>query len=413
MLNNTFSKSPILVCVITGSRSEYGLMRFLMEDLKSASDFQLQVVATGSHLSEEHGLTYREIELDGFVLNALIPFQLKGADQLSLSEATGKLTYDLSKALMDLKPDLVMVMGDRYELLAVMASCVLCSIPIAHISGGEITEGAIDEQIRHAMTKVSHLHYVANRVYAARVRQMGEEDWRICVSGEPGLDNMIRQPLMGLDELQNDLGLDVSIPTALVTYHPVTLELDDLEWQLSELLAALEEASVIHGLQYVITYPNADTGFNRIVEAWQGFVNDRPGRVLLRSLGQARYLSALQSLSMMIGNSSSGLVEAPSFSLPVVNIGNRQKGRMRGTNVIDVGYERENILSGIAHALKWNRNEPCFNPYGDGHASEKVLAHLRHVFSTHSRPRILNKRFVDLPDVVASQDDYYAALGDC
>jgi len=406
MFNKKRNQLPIKICIITASRSEYGLMRWLMNDLNNATDFQLQIVVTGSHLSEEHGMTYREIELDGFSIDARIPLKLDIADTVLLNQATGDLNVNLAEVFSDLKPDLVMVMGDRYELLSVLTTCVISAIPLAHISGGEITEGAIDDQIRHAMTKVSHLHYVANEVYASRVKQMGEEMWRICVSGEPGLDNLYRQPTLSLAELEDDLGLDLSKPTAIVTYHPVTLHIDELDEQLKELCIALESAASKYHLQYVITYPNADVGFDRIVAVWNKFVDGNDNRVLVKSLGQSRYLSALRSLSMMIGNSSSGLVEAPSFNMPAVNIGERQKGRMRGKNVIDVECTHTKILSGIESALAWNSNALCFNPYGDGRSSERVLGHLRQVFTQYNSKQLLNKKFTDMSQTLESEKDF-------
>jgi UDP-hydrolysing UDP-N-acetyl-D-glucosamine 2-epimerase len=412
MPNSMQLPSPVRICVVTGSRSEYGLMRWLMEDLKRASDFHLQVVVSGSHLSEEHGSTYREIENDGFDIDARIPFRLNKTDPVSVSQATGTTVSELARVFTDLKPDLVMVMGDRYELLSVLTVCVVGAIPLAHISGGEITEGAIDEQIRHAMTKASHLHYVANEVYGARVCQMGEEKWRVCICGEPGLDNLHRQSVMSVTELAADIGVDTSKPTALVTYHPVTLERDDLDWQISELMTALDDASSRYDLQYVITYPNADVGYDRIIEAWDRFIDGRADRILIKSLGQSRYLSALNSMSMMIGNSSSGLVEAPSFNMPVVNIGTRQQGRMRGKNVIDVDYSRAEIAAGIESALAWDRSNSCFNPYGDGHSSGKVLKHLRYVFTSYSRNEILSKKFLDMSEVVEAENNFYRKCGD-
>ena len=390
----------IKVCVITSARSEYGLMRWLMEDLKRSDDFQLQIIVTGSHLMKNFGLTYREIESDGFCIDAKIPFQLDKSDAVSIGQATVALSGSLVKALSDLEPHIVLVMGDRYELLSVMTACVLTTIPIAHISGGEITEGAIDDQIRHAMTKVSHLHYVANEVYAARVYQMGEENWRVCVCGEPGLDNLDRQPVMKIDELQKNLGLNLSKPTALVTFHPVTLELENLDWQLKELLKALEQAAEELELQYLITFPNADPSSSNIIKAWEEFTYKRTDRKLVKSLGQTRYLSALRYLSMMIGNSSSGLVEAPSFSMPVVNIGNRQQGRMKGKNVFDVGYTHTEINKGIKHALSWDRTISCFNPYGNGNSSLKILEHLRYVFSNYNPKQLISKKFINIKEVV-------------
>lgn len=389
----------IKVCVITSARSEYGLMRWLMEDLKQSDDFQLQIIVTGSHLMKNFGLTYREIESDGFCIDSKIPFQLDKSDAVSIGQATGALSGSLVKALSDLEPHIVLVMGDRYELLSVMTACVLKTIPIAHISGGEVTERTFDDQIRHAMTKVSHLHYVANEVYAARVYQMGEENWRVCVCGEPGLDNLDRQPVMKIDELQKNLGLNLSKPTALVTFHPVTLELEDLDWQLKELLKALEQASEEHKLQYLITFPNADPSSRNIIEAWEEFTYKRTDRKLVKSLGQTRYLSALRYLSMMIGNSSSGLVEAPSFSMPVVNIGNRQQGRMKGQNVFDVGYTHTEINEGIKHALSWDRSVSCSNPYGNGNSSLKILEHLRHVFSNYNPKQLISKKFINIKEV--------------
>jgi GDP/UDP-N,N'-diacetylbacillosamine 2-epimerase (hydrolysing) len=237
---------------------------------------------------------------------------------------------------------------------------------------------------------------------------MGEEDWRVCVCGEPGLDNLYRQPLMTLDELQIDLRMNFSRPTALVTFHPVTLELDDLSMQLSELFKALDLATELHGLQYLITFPNADPGSSYIIDAWEVFVNKRPGCKLVKSLGQTRYLSALSFLSMMIGNSSSGLVEAPSFSMPVVNIGNRQKGRMRGKNVFDVGYSVAEIKEGIDQAMIWDKNKYCFNPYGNGNSASKILDHLRYVFSKYGRKEIITKKFTNSKEVRQVESNFYA-----
>jgi len=383
-----------------------------MDDLKSSNDFELQIVVTGSHLIESFGLTYREIENDGFTINTKIPFNLDNSDQVSVGKASAKLTESLVQVLINLNPDIVMIMGDRYELLSIMTACILNTIPIAHISGGEITEGAIDDQIRHAMTKVSHLHYVANNVYSARVLQMGEENWRVCVSGEPGLDNLQRQHMMTFDELQKDLEIDLLKPTAIVTFHPVTLELDDLKKQLGELTKALDHAASVFGLQYLITFPNADVGSTFIIDEWEKFVNNRSDRKLVKSLGQTRYLSALKFLSLMIGNSSSGLVEAPSFSLPVVNIGNRQKGRMRGKNVFDVDCISSEIIKGIESSMNWDRSIPCFNPYGDGNASSKILKHLYSIFSKYSRKEIISKKFISTKEVKEVESAFYTESED-
>jgi len=382
-----------------------------MDDFKHSNEFELQIVVTGSHLLESFGFTFQEIENDGFTIDTKIPFNLDKSDQISVAKASAKLTESLAVALTKLNPDVVVVMGDRYELLSVMTACILHTIPIAHISGGEITEGAIDDQIRHAMTKASHIHYVANEVYSARVLQMGEESWRVCTCGEPGLDNLQRQPKLTFDELQKDLGMDLLRPTAIVTFHPVTLELEDLHKQMEELLKALDKATIIHGLQYLITFPNADAESNYIIDKWEEFVNKRQDRKLVKSLGQTRYLSALNFLSMMIGNSSSGLVEAPSFSLPVVNIGNRQKGRMRGENVIDVGNKCSEIIKGIDSAIEWDKSVSCFNPYGDGNSSLKIMEHLYSIFSNYSRKKIISKKFMNTKEVEDVQNNFYDMQG--
>ena len=404
--------SIIKVCVITGSRAEYGLMRWLMEDLKNSSDFDLQVIVTGSHLLEDFGYTYKQIEQDGFFINKKLPFSIKNGKLSTLGKAVGELSSSLIESYGELIPDLIMVMGDRYELLSVISSSVLSAIPVAHISGGEITEGAIDDQIRHAMTKISHLHYVANDVYKERVVQMGEEEWRVCVCGEPGLDNLQRQEVMTLEELEDNLELDFSIPTALVTYHPVTLEKENLNFQLDELQGAMEMLAEESDMQFVITYPNADEGSEKIIKIWKDFVERKEGRVLIKSLGQSRYLSALQNLSVVIGNSSSGLVEAPSFNMPVVNIGNRQKGRMRGSNVVDVGYSSQEIKLAVEEILKVPKKENCFNPYGEGNSSAKVLEHIKTSFTKNNKKQILTKRFQDSSLVIKKEKEFYIEFGD-
>ena len=402
----------VKICVISGSRAEYGLMRWLMEDINLSSEFELQLIVTGSHLSEEFGNTFKQIELDGFIINEKISFSLEKSDHISLCKATANLSIELVNSYNKLKPDLVLVMGDRYELLSVMTASVLTSTSLGHISGGEITEGAIDDQIRNAMTKISHLHYVANEVYAKRVIQMGEESWRVCICGEPGLDNLQRQEIMSFKDLQKYLGIDLSKPTALVTYHPVTLEISDLDYQMKELIKAMELLSEEKALQYVITYPNADEGSDKIIDFWKEFVIKKEDRVLIKSLGQMRYLSALKNLSLMIGNSSSGLVEAPSFNMPVLNIGNRQKGRMRGKNVLDVGYDSLAIKKSIEIILSRKSSKKYFNPYGEGNSSKKILNHISDIFKKYNKKEILTKRFADSYIVKEAENDFYKKYDD-
>ncbi len=387
---------PWRVCVITGSRSEYGLMRWVLEGLRDDPAFRVQLIATGSHFSTEHGETWREIVADGFTLDAAIPLSLGAATPATLAAAVGDLAGRLAVELERLQPDLVMVMGDRYELLGVITACILVTVPIAHLSGGELTEGVIDEQVRHAVTKAAHLHFVAHDLFGARVAQMGEESWRICVCGEPGLDGIHRLTLPTPHAFAADIGFAPGSPLALVTFHPVTLEREALGDQVSALVAALEEGARRYGLQYLLTYPNSDAGADRIIAAFQLFAAGRPDRRFTPSLGRRRYLAALRDCRMMIGNSSSGLYEAPCFNLPVINIGSRQGGRLRGTNVLDVAPDTAAIVRGMEQALGWDRTVSCTNPYGDGHAIPRMLAFLKAVLVERNRDDLLRKRFQDM-----------------
>lgn len=364
-----------------------------MHDLKEHEWVDLKIVVTGAHLSEEFGLTYREIEADGFTIDAKLPGQLDTHSGVALAKTVGSWTGQMAETFEKFAPDLVLVMGDRYELLSVSAACTLLGIPLGHVSGGEITEGAFDEQIRHSITKASHLHFVANEVYGDRVRQMGEEDWRICVSGDPGLDALVRVPPMSIDELSQDLGIDLHKPTAMVTFHPVTLDSTAIDEQMHELFSALSASD----LQFVITYPNADVGSDVIIRYIQDFSQSHKQTVVVRkNLGQRRYTSLLRVASLMVGNSSSGLVEAPVFSLPAVNVGMRQAGRMRASNVLDVDCKKGEIARGLEWARQYDRTAHCASPYGDGRSSARICSFILENFKNHSRERLLRKRFSDL-----------------
>lgn len=383
----------IKVCVVTASRAEYGLMRQVIAETRAAPDLDLQLVVTGTHLDAKFGATCGEIEEDGFEIDARIPLDLDPADSVRLAKAVGTLGGALAETFGTLGPDLCLFMGDRYELMGVATACLLTRVPIGHVSGGSVTEGALDEQVRHAMTKMAHLHFVSSETYAARLRQMGEEPWRVCVSGEPGLDNLKHLSLLSRTDLEAELDLDLSKPTALVAYHPETVAPEQTRRHSAQLIAALEQAD----LQYVASYPNADPGSPAIIEALEAFAARQPARVrLFKSLGQRRYLSALREVDLMIGNSSSGIVEAPSFNLPVVNVGTRQAGRLRAPNVIDVEPSIEAILGGIRRALDYDRSQPCANPFGDGQAAGRIVRFIAQAFANHGRDGILRKRFVDL-----------------
>jgi GDP/UDP-N,N'-diacetylbacillosamine 2-epimerase (hydrolysing) len=382
------------IAVYTATRAEYGLLRWVMDAIDQEPTFRLQVIVSGTHLSEKFGSTISSIEADGWKIDKSIE-TLKSQNSDSSSSACDAVALGISgiaKALEELRPDLLVVMGDRYELFSIMTVCLLMQTPIAHISGGEITEGAIDDQIRHAMTKCAHLHFVASKEFERRLIQMGEESWRITISGEPGLDAVSRTDFLSRLELEEDLQIDLSRDTALVTYHPVTLELSNIKSQISNLL----EAMTISKLQYVITYPNSDPGHDVIISAVEKFTDQYTrGVVFVKSLGQKRYLSLMREVKMMIGNSSSGIVEAPSFNVPFVNIGNRQAGRTFANNVIHSGYSTRSIVNATNKALNY-KNLIEANPYGRENASDRVVSKLKEALSTKTTQELLKKKFVDL-----------------
>ena len=392
----SWSAAPLKTCVVTGSRADYGPMRWLMADLKEDPAFKLSIAATGSHMSRDHGLTYRDIENDGFSIDCKLEVPLETGRPAALAEALGRMTAGLAAYFESSPPDVVLFLGDRYELLAAAGAGILMGIPLGHFSGGEVTEGVIDDSIRHAVSKLSHLHFVANEVYASRLRQMGEEPWRITVCGGPGLENFRRLALLDRDALSRELGLDLAHPTAVVAFHSPTLALETLDDQIAALIEALRAAQTRHGLQYVMTAPGADPGGEKIAAALAAFVDGNDKARYVQNLGQRRYLSLLNHAALMIGNSSSALSEAPTARLPAVNIGDRQKGRLRGENVFDVGESAEDIVSGIESALRFDRTKPCHNPYGGGDTSAKARTFLKDVFARRSRGEILRKKFVDV-----------------
>jgi len=379
------------ICVITAARSDYDRLCYLIRTMLKHPDMQVDIVPIHMHLSPEYGLTVRQIEEDGFPVADCVEMLLSSATDVGASKSIGVGIIGLSDVLRRLSPDLVMVLGDRSELLSVASVCICQRIPLAHLCGGEITEGAIDDQVRHMLTKAAHLHFAANRTFGNRILQMGEEDWRVCVSGSPALDDIQDLPFLSRQELERDLDIDLSSKTALVTYHPVTLEHVDLKTRMRDIVQAM----ACRNLHYVITYPNADAGSDVIVQAFQEFAAGNEKRVrFVKNLGRLRYLSLMRCVCMVIGNSSSGIVEAPSFNVPVVNIGNRQTGRVFGSNVIQADDTRASIAGAIDRALAYARPS-CENPYGDMKASGRIVAFMENVFLTRGKRRILWKKFVD------------------
>jgi UDP-hydrolysing UDP-N-acetyl-D-glucosamine 2-epimerase len=378
--------------VVTVSRSDYGHLRSVLDGICLAPDLELVLFAAGMHLVPEFGDTLRDIEADGFPIAERIEMLDGGDTPEAVAISTGRGVEGFARAFARQRPDLLVLLGDRFEMLAAAVAALPFALPVAHIHGGEVSEGAMDNQIRHAITKLAHLHFASADVHARRIGRMGEEAWRIHTVGAPGLDRLIGLAAMPREILARELTLPPGEPWLIVTFHPVTLEYRNTAFHVDELLAALEK---IDGT-LVITYPNADTSGRVIIDRLEEFASRHPGHCrLVRSLGERLYLSLLSHADVMIGNSSSGLIEAPSFGLPAVNIGARQRGRLRGTNVIDVAPSREEILRGIEAA-----REPAFrararaaaNPYGDGRAAPRIVEVLSKV---PLDARLIQKRFAD------------------
>lgn len=361
------------VCVVSSSRADYGLLYWPMRLLQQSSEFELQVAATGAHLSPEHGLTVTRFAEDGFELSAQVDIALNDDSAVAVTKSIGKGLMGFADVFVTLKPDLVLVLGDRYEMLAVVEAALIARIPVAHLCGGDITEGAFDESIRHAITKMSHLHFVSNELSAQRVRQMGENPKYIYNVGATGIDAISRTSYMNRDEFFAAIGFEPRCHNLLITFHPVTLDSRSSADQLQELLSALDVLGDDFGLMF--TRANADTEgkqLNRMIEA---FVAIRDNAKLYDALGPV-YLSALRHVDLMVGNSSSGIYEAPALGLPTINIGDRQKGRLQPVSVVNCSAESGEIVKAI-QSLVGKRYQNVDHPYGDGHASEKIVEVLK------------------------------------
>ncbi|HYR89085.1 MAG TPA: UDP-N-acetylglucosamine 2-epimerase [Terriglobia bacterium] len=364
--------------VVTGSRADYGIYLPIMRRMLKDPELRLVLFVTGMHLSPDFGLTVDAIKADGFEISEQIEMLLSSDSPEGIAKSMGLGAIGFSQAYSRTSVDLLLVLGDRFEMLAAVVAALPFNIPIAHIHGGEITEGAIDDCIRHAITKMSHLHFVATDEYRQRVIQMGEQPSRVIVSGAPTLDNLSALNLMNREEIERVYGLSRSSPFLLVTYHPVTLDHSSTQSQITEVISALEATS----LDVFFTYPNADTSSRTIVREIQEATQRSHRMKVANSIGTRAYFSLMSHAAAMVGNSSSGIIEAASFRLPVVNIGSRQKGRTRPTNVIDVECNREGIEKGIRRALSGEYRqslETLINPFGDGRASERIVATLKSV----------------------------------
>ncbi|MGF1762547.1 UDP-N-acetylglucosamine 2-epimerase [Aliivibrio kagoshimensis] len=362
------------VAVFTGTRAEYGLLFWLLKDIQSDSQLQLQLLVSGMHLSPEFGETYQQIENDGFVIDEKIEILLSSDSAVGTAKSMGLGVLGFSDALSRLKPDVLVILGDRFEALAAAQTAMIMRIPIVHLHGGEITEGAYDDAIRHAITKLSYLHGTSTEAYRQRVIQLGEEPNRVKNVGAIGLDHLKRATFMSVDELSESLGFKLTKPYFVVTYHPVTLGDEAPESTFQALLDALDEYSE-H--QVILTYPNADDGGRRIIPMLEEYARNNAQRVLaIPSLGQVRYLSSVAHATAVIGNSSSGIIEVPSFDVPTVNIGTRQKGRLAARSVLNAQPNQHSISEAIEVAVTRGykqADETIHNPYGQGDTSGQVV----------------------------------------
>ena len=384
---------PRRIGVVTVARSDYSHLVPLLEALVSTSGLELELFVAAGHLAARFGKTADLVARDGWTIAARVDCTEDSDAPDAVGRSLGRAVGGFADALVRARPELLVVLGDRFEMLGAALAALPLGIPIAHLHGGEVTEGVIDEQVRHALTKLAHLHFVATAEYARRVRQMGEEPWRVHAPGAPGLDRFRTLRYLSRSELGERLGMPLRGPTLLVTFHPVTLDLGATEYHVDELLAAL---GGVEG-DLVMTYPGADAGSHTVIERLSRFAEGRARARLVRSLGDDVYASLLREADVMVGNSSSGVIEAASFALPAVNVGDRQRGRVRAPNVLDVGHGRDEIAAGIRRALA-----PGFrgslgdlkNPYGDGHAAPRIVKVLAAI---ELGPRLITKRFVDLP----------------
>lgn len=389
------------VCVVTGTRAEFGLLRWLMEAINIDPQLTLQVVVTGMHLSPEFGSTYEEIEEAGFSIDAKVEMLVSSDTSVAITKSTGLGMIGFADAYSRLAPDMVVVLGDRFEIFAAAAAAMIAGIPIAHIHGGETTEGAFDEAIRHSISKMSHLHFVAAEEYRRRVIQLGENPARVFTVGGMGIDALEKIDLLTRDELESVLGLELSDRNLLITFHPVTLDgrESSLE-QFRELLTALDD---FEGITLIFTMPNADTGGRELSEMVEAFVQANPAAYLFTSLGQLRYLSCMAQMDGVVGNSSSGLTEAPYFNIGTVNIGDRQKGRLRATSIIDCEPNSESIKSAIRmlYSPEFSRDLiDGYKPYGSGGAVNAII----NTLVSTSLTNIQKKEFYDLPTNIRYSD---------
>ena len=381
------------ICVITGSRAEYGLLSGLMKQIDESEDLKLQVIATNMHLSPEFGLTYKEIEKDGFVIDKRVEMLLSSDTSSATAKSVGLGMIGFADAYEDLRPDLIVVLGDRYEILAAVSAALFFKIPVAHLHGGEITEGAYDDAIRHAITKMSHLHFTSTEEYRKRVIQLGESPDRVFNVGAIGVENIKKGSFLSKEELENSLGFKLGDKSLLVTFHPVTLETCTAREQCDNLLEVLARHPEY---RILFTLPNSDTDGRVIIDCIKDFVAKNEDRAIaFKSLGKLRYLSALKYVSAAIGNSSSGILEVPSFGIPTLDIGDRQKGRLAAKSVVHCGTSTEEIEQGfrlIFSETIQSASKLRSNPYEKEGTTDMIVSQLK----TYPLENLIQKSFYNL-----------------
>lgn len=366
------------ITVVTGTRAEYGLLKNIMLCIDKDESLNLQIVVTGMHLSKKYGYTKQEIVEDGFKINEEVPILLEYEGKDKNARELGMAISTFANTFMRLKTDILLILGDRYEILGASATAMVMNIPIAHISGGEITEGAMDEQIRHSITKMANIHFPGAKEYVNNIINMGEETWRVFNVGDPGIENIKLTKMLNKEELKEQLDVEIDEETFLITYHPVTLELDQVKYQIEELIKALNRFDK----KMIITFPNADNGGDIIINQLEEFAGKNKNVYLFKNLGSLRYLSVMSLCSTIIGNSSSSLVEAPFLKKPVVNIGNRQKGRLMADNIIQSSNAEEDIFNAITKSISSKFKEHTNKTkslYGEGNTSSEIVKVLREI----------------------------------
>ncbi len=393
------------ICVVTGTRAEYGILYWPLRAIQDDPELELQLIVTGMHLAPEFGSTHRVITADGFQIDARVDMLLAGDTPAATGKSIGLGVIGFAAALERLAPDILFIPGDRFEILAAAQAAVVARIPLAHLAGGDTTEGAFDESIRHALTKMSHIHFVTNEAAARRVRQMGENPAHIHNVGSPGIDYIKRLQLADREELTAALGLRFRGQNLLITFHPATLS-GDSGAQFQELLAALDQLGPEVGL--IFTRPNADSDGRLLIEILDRYAESRANVTVFTSLGQRNYLSMVAQVDAVVGNSSSGLYEVPSFGKPTVNIGDRQQGRLQSTSVINVSPVCNAIHKALLTALQLDCSG-ALNPYGDGESSARIIRVLKDIPDPGA---LLKKHFFELPSLHAGADLHHSAVNE-